>query len=227
MKDSYNRLSLIKKITNGDNKGNEMWLFQCKCGNKKETKMRYVKYNKVRSCGCLRKEKFMKLITKHGLRYTPFYQVWQHMIKRCNSEKCSRYKDYGLRGIKIVWKDFKSFRDDMYDTYNTHYKLNNGDTTIERIDNNGDYSNKNCKWVTLKEQQNNKRNNLFVCYRGETKTVAEWADILKVKYSSLYSRIRHYKWSIEDCINIPFIKYQKIQRKTKGVCIEKKKGQSE
>lgn len=131
---------------------------------------------KVKSCGCLHKE----ILSKHGESRTRLHRIWIDMRTRCYNENTKVYQNYGARGIKICdeWKDsFANFRE---------WALNNGysdELTIDRIDVNGDYSPNNCKWSTKKEQENNKRTNIYGYYNGEKLTIAQFSEKIN-KYSS-------------------------------------------
>lgn len=126
---------------------------------------------------------------KHGMIHTRLYSIWHCIKVRCYIKSCLSYKNYGGRGITVCdeWKkDFMSF-------YN--WAINNGykdDLTIDRIDVNGNYEPKNCRWATKKQQDNNKRTNHFVEYKGETKTIKQWADLTGICYSTLSKRVRCY-----------------------------------
>lgn len=87
-----------------------------------------------------------------------FNYIFLGMKRRCTDIKSSNYKYYGERGIKVEWKSYQEFKDDMYKSYKEHAKLfGEKQTTIDRIDVNGNYCKKNCRWATWKEQSGNKR----------------------------------------------------------------------
>jgi len=113
----------------------------------------------TQSCGCIRKEllKSGKIRRTHGKRRHPLYWVWTTMKQRCLNPKNPRYKNYGGRGIKIPpnWLTFENFYEDM----SANYKRG---LSIDRIDVNGNYEKKNCRWATQKVQQNNRRNNKII-----------------------------------------------------------------
>lgn len=90
------------------------------------------------------------------------------------------------------------------------WAINNGyreDLTIDRIDVNGDYEPNNCRWVTAKAQQNNKRSNHFITYNNETHTLTEWAEKYNINFNTLRNRIRTLKWDFEKAVNTPIQKH--------------------
>ena len=134
-------------------------------------------------------------------------RIYSSMKYRCNNPNIPIYKIYGGRGIEVCaewldneivitptgrvskgWLAFKS------------WALKNGyadNLTIDRIDVNGNYEPSNCRWVTMKEQGNNRRNNSLITYKGQTKTLAQWCDELKLDYNYIYKRIYQRNWSAE------------------------------
>jgi hypothetical protein len=87
--------------------------------------------------------------------------------------------------------------------------------TLERLDNNGCYQPGNCRWATRKEQGRNKRNNVLLTCRGETKTVSEWSEVSGVAYNTIVSRIRRSKYDVEKAIFMS-VKPLPIQNQTSG-----------
>jgi Fic family protein len=122
---------------------------------------------------------------KHGMSNTPIYNAWVNMKSRCNNKNVKAYKNYGGRGIVYTkkWEDFQGFIEEMGDTYKEGL-------TLERIDNDKGYSKENCKWVPFKKQQRNKRNNVWVTYKGETKTISEWSRVTGINTQTLSRRLQ-------------------------------------
>lgn len=86
------------------------------------------------------------------------YTRFCSMKTRCNNSNTAYYKNYGGRGIICEWKKYDDFKNDMLKSFICHInKYTKKDTTLDRIDVNGNYCKKNCRWATWKEQQNNKR----------------------------------------------------------------------
>jgi hypothetical protein len=121
--------------------------------------------------------------------------VWRGIHRRCTSEKDSRYHRYGGRGITVCeeWNDFERFKNWSY-SHDYHEGL-----TIERIDNDGPYSESNCKWATKKEQANNTKNNRIIEFEGKSHTIAEWSEITGIKQGTILKRIQ-LGWSAKEVL---------------------------
>lgn len=131
---------------------------------------------------------------KHGIK-SILYNKWSSIKNRCYNQKTKDYKHYGARGIKICeqWKDYNNFR---------KWAIKTGyqdGLTIDRIDVNGNYEPNNCKWITMKEQQRNKRNNRIITYKGKSLTLVEWGEIYNIHPDRIGARLKD-GWSIEDAL---------------------------
>lgn len=196
-------------ITSG---GYRKRLFKCRCdcGVEKIVKadaLNWAKnHNLMISCGCYTRE-INSLKEYPGVPRRSnhvayegeerLHRIWAGIKRRCFNPSEPAYKNYGGRGITICeeWKNgFRAFAD--------WAKANgyNDSLTVERIDVNGNYCPENCKWITLKEQGSNRRNNHFITYNGETLTINQWALKLKIPRTRIKARLKR-GWSIEEAFS--------------------------
>lgn len=118
------------------------------------------------------------------------------MLARCNNSNHAHFKNYGARGIKVLWKSFEDFLKDMGDKP--------AGTWIERRNNDGNYCKENCRWATPKEQQRNKRTNNIVTVQGKTACFLEMCEHFGKKPMTVYYRLRK-GWSLEESFLKPLI----------------------
>lgn len=128
--------------------------------------------------------------------------------RRCYSPTCKEYKNYGARGITVCkeWLDSERINVSWHNNPTKGFlnfkkwALENGyaeNLSIDRIDCNKGYCPENCRWVTSKEQNNNRRNNINITYKGETKTLQLWCDSLGLNYDRVFQRLTRLHWSVE------------------------------
>lgn len=136
----------------------------------------------------------------HGFSATPTYHAWRNMIDRCEKRSTINFQDYGGRGIKVCsrWREsFAAFLEDMGP------KPSPGRTSsLDRIDNDGNYEPGNVRWATRIEQARNKRNNRLITINGITRCAAEWCEVSGVPWSMAKSRLRR-GWSEERTFSEP------------------------
>lgn len=135
--------------------GRSAWVCLCDCGKETTVYTNKLTSGATRSCGCLRREVAAKKATKHGEASAPLYHVLRAMHQRCENPKAHDYQWYGALGVTVCdeWKltEYPIFK---------AWALANGyrpGLTIDRIDPSKGYSPDNCRWITIAEQQRNRR----------------------------------------------------------------------
>lgn len=130
---------------------------------------------------------------------TRLYNTWSNMKDRCKNPNSKYFSRYGGRGISVCddWEDFERFME---------WATTNGYTdemTIDRIDNDGNYCPENCRWITMKEQENNRSNNRLFTLNGKTQSLALWCDEFNQSYKTVYKRIFVLGWDFEKAVTAP------------------------
>lgn len=138
----------------------------------------------------------------HGLSGTRLYRIYNNMKSRCYKPYAKEYAEYGGRGITICpeWLDKKNGVVNFY-----NWSIANGyadNLTLDRIDNDKEYSPKNCRWVTRKVQNNNSRHTRVIEFNGEAHSITEWANIKGMDRNTLAKRLNS-GWTIEDALTKP------------------------
>lgn len=129
---------------------------------------------------------------------TPEYVAWVDMKRRCYQPSRPFYKDYGGRGISVCPRWLESFDNFLEDMGNRPKGM-----TLDRIDNDGNYEPSNCRWISIKEQNRNRRNTRNLTVGCVTLSVYEWAKELSMTPEGIYYRLDKLKWSPEKVISTP------------------------
>lgn len=148
----FGRLTVVEKAAPINRRS--AWVCRCDCGATVIVKTEKLTSGHTRSCGCLRREAArIRVATIGGLYSEKLHGVWNTMKQRCSNLKARDFKYYGARGVCVCdeWQDYLSFR---------QWALANGykeGLTIDRINTFGNYEPGNCRWITIQEQQKNRR----------------------------------------------------------------------
>lgn len=155
----------------------------------------------------------------HRNSRTKLYAVWSSIKQRCYNETNVAYKYYGAKGIKMCdeWlNDFMSFYCWSFENgYKENPKGCKNTMTIDRIDVNMGYTPNNCRWVSMYEQNLNKRNTLYVEYNGERLPLKKVADALGMSYMTLFSRIKELGWDEKEVFELKSNTVRHITNKSK------------
>lgn len=180
---TFGRLSVIEE--DGRIGTNVAWKCRCSCGNIVRVRANSLLSGNTSSCGCGR----IDAITIHNGTHTHLFDVWRTMKERCLNKTYKGFPNYGGRGITVCdeWLDFENFRT-WANSNGYREDAGRGKCTLDRIDVNGNYEPSNCRWVDAKTQARNRRNTVFIEYGGARRSMAEWAEVLGVKFNTLYWR---------------------------------------
>lgn len=181
-------------------------LYPCRCDCGTERHVRAFKLlSNSRSCGCERRENQTRISTVHGHNRpghrTHLYSCWDGMHQRCRNENHESYGRYGGRGIGVceAWRTFANYAAWAEGSGYSATKQ------IDRIDNDGDYTPENCRWVTEAENKRNTSQNRHVTAFGETKCITDWAADARctISIGALYHRLYKLHMDSEAAITTP------------------------
>ena len=189
------RHGMLVCIGKDPDKDGRYYLYKCDCGNVKSIIQDNVKRGATKSCGCYQK-KHPAHIT-YGFSHTRIDNIYKGMVSRCYYSSNIHYKNYGGAGIEVCdeWKNDKT---KFFEWAFSHGYTEN--LTLDRIDGSKGYSPDNCRWVTYKKQNNNRRNNRYLEAFGKKKTIAEWSDELGIPYSRIWHRL-YSGWDAERALS--------------------------
>jgi hypothetical protein len=214
----FGKILVISRCENKRYKNNRsatQWNCVCDCNPEKIIK---ITSNELRrgkiNCGC-EKKKPKTYHHTHGMSNTRLFRIWRSMHERCYNKNHKAYEKYGGRGIIICdeWLGKSGFQNLYNWAINSGYQDN---LSIDRIDNDKGYCPENCRWATPSEQQRNRRDNLLITYKEETKTIKEWSEIFNLKHSLIEWRYYN-NWPIENIFDPPRIWKSPNQSGIKGI----------
>ena len=187
---------LVIEEAGRDKHGRRLWTCKCECGKQKDVPTNVLLNGESQSCGCLRHDRYLEAVTKHGCgkkikgsdRYaTREYCIWQNMKQRCYNPNYKQFMDYGGRGIGMFEPWIESF-ETFYEFIGPCPSENH---SIDRYPNNdGNYEPGNVRWATKKEQAEHRRNNRWFEYNGENKIISQWAEILGVRHNLILYHLK-------------------------------------
>ena len=150
---------------------------------------------------------------------TRLANIYSNMKNRCYNTRDQKYKNWGGRGITVCneWLNKEIIKGDKHGITKgwiafKEWAESNGysdNLTLDRIDNNKGYSPENCRWADMKTQANNKRNNVYITYKGKTQTLSQWCEELELSRVTVYCRIKKFHWSPERALDVKPINYRK------------------
>ena len=177
--------------------GGAAWLCRCECGAENVVEGRHLLAGKSLSCGCWAVDKNRAARTTHGGRKHVLYDCWENMRQRCLISHHPRWMSYGGRGVGICerWTDFRLFALDMGSRPTPNHSL-------ERLDNDGDYTPDNCVWATRRQQARNTRTNRRITVDGVTKSLAGWVESSGVSRGALTGRLNR-GWAPALAVTVP------------------------
>ena len=195
------RLKVIAIVTG--NIKYSLAICKCACGNFHVVRLRHIREQAIRSCGCLGHEGKGKGPLKHGgaagKKKTTEYSAWCAMISRCTNPGDHAYAYYGGQGVTVCtrWRhDFPAF---LADVGNRPPGL-----TLDRHPNNqGNYEPGNVRWATMDQQGKNRKSNRYETFHGRTMCLKDWSEVEGIRYQTLVARLNNSGWTFERAITTP------------------------
>lgn len=128
--------------------------------------------------------------------------VWRQMISRCYDPENPKYPRYGARGIRVCdrWICRRLFIEDMGEKPDG--------MSLNRIDNDGDYTPENCEWATSMAQAQNRSSNRSLTFNGESHCITEWSRMVGIGRKTISKRLES-GWTVEQALTTPVSKSKK------------------
>lgn len=196
----FNSWTVIRRVAYKSNR--IMWHCKCECGNERDLSSGQLTSGHSKSCGCEKKKVLAQLRTTHGMRETRLYEIYQGVLKRCFNKNCHAYPLYGGAGVTVAseWLGTNGFENFVKWAFDNGYS---DELTLDRYPNQkGNYEPSNCRWATMKQQNNNRKSNVYITRDGIIHTMSEWCDIFGLNYGTVNSRRQH-GWSEDRLFDPP------------------------
>lgn len=198
------RFGILTVLERAENKNkNAQWKCQCDCGNICVKQGYLLRKGAIKSCGCMKSDFFKNHNPNktHGESHSRLYIIWSDMLRRCEYELNDNYNRYGKRGVTVCdeWHDYLTFKE---------WAVSHGysdNLSIDRIDGTKGYMPSNCRWITEKQQANNRKTCVYLECRGKRMTMTQWSEYLNVPMNRIKTRLK-LGWSVEDALFKPKMK---------------------
>lgn len=191
---TFGKLTVLKEAGRSS-ENRATWLCKCECGKEATVIGKHLRNGTTKSCGCI--------VNKHNMTDTPTWTTWRAMMKRCYETTSKHYTRYGARGILVQesWHEFVNFYNDMGERPDG--------TSLDRINNDGNYEITNCRWADNFTQNNNRGDyNTKLTLGNLTLNINEWSRKLDIKPTAITERLRR-GWSVEKTLTTPCKSYTK------------------
>lgn len=197
----FGKLLVIRAVDERSNAGKMKFLCRCDCGNEKIIVGGSLRSGNTNSCGCWKAKGASERLKKHGFSRHPSYGRYCQMMSRCYNKDHPEYKNYGARGISVC----ERWRNSVEDFINDIGTAPSRSYSIDRIDNNSNYSPENFRWATKKEQSVNRRVVTILEHDGVAMCAADWARRLGMEKKAVLDRIKD-GWPVPIALTTPAIK---------------------
>ena len=184
---------------------------RCSCGTERRVPISGLRSGRSRSCGCLRREVSAELCRQgatHGMSGTAEHNIWKGIHDRCRRPSNKSFRNYGGRGIRVCerWGSFENFLADMGARPSAKH-------SVDRIDHEGDYEPRNCRWATPKQQARNSRRNRMLRIDGVERLLCEWSEVSGVPSALIWVRIDRLGWEEKRAVFTPSMGRQEACRR--------------